>query len=93
MSCDHSCRDCTCPFAHTEASEQAQNYGCLPEPRDIINMRVQHSKTWACHSDPATPCIGALRYLDEHGLPYKVIDPVLVTEQDKWHLYCGGSRP
>ncbi len=54
------------------------------QPFEIINVRVKHDKTWACH---AKPCIGALRYLKEHGLPYHVIDTTLLTESDDWSKY------
>lgn len=86
--CDHEDPQCCCPFAWTEASERVQNYGCLPEPWEIRNMRVHHGKTWACHSDPDNPCIGAIRFLKERGEPYKVIDTKLITEQDEWGQYC-----
>ena len=90
--CRHDDPESTCPFAWTEHSEIAQNYGCLPSRFDIIKMRVDHGKTWACHSDPAKPCAGAIRHLKEQGLPYQVIDKVLVTEIDPWHLYCETSN-
>ena len=77
-----------CPLAFTDLSEQVQNYGCLPSPFEIKQMRVNHGKTWACHKHPTEPCVGAIRFLKEKGLPYKVIDKVLVTEQDKWSDYC-----
>lgn len=77
--CNNSCTGC--PFAFTEESEQAQNYGCLPTPGEIVRMRVDFGKTWACHSDPTKPCIGGIAYLQEKGYPYKVTDKQLVTEQ------------
>lgn len=87
-TCDLDCPDCCCPFADTEASMKVEGYGCLPDRWEITRMRVNHGKTWACHSDPTQPCLGAIRSLKEQGLPYKVIDPVLITEQDDWGAYC-----
>lgn len=77
-----------CPFSYTEESEIVQNYGCLPMPQEIITMRVKHGKTWACHANPSVPCKGAINSLKDKGLPYKVIDENLVTEQDDWPVYC-----
>jgi hypothetical protein len=68
-----TCPTTSCPFAFTDLSEEIQNYGCLPTPYDIIEMRTKHEKTWACHSNPDVPCVGALEHLKQHGLPYKVI--------------------
>ena len=76
-----------CPFAYTEMSDIAQNYGCLPSAYEIINMMVYYGKTWACHMEPSIPCVGAIRYLKEENLPYTVIDTDLLTEQSDWHLY------
>jgi hypothetical protein len=90
-----SCKDCskrTCPFAFTLYSERVQNYGCLPTPHEIIDMRVNHGKTWACHSNPRKPCLGAILHLKSRGLPYKVIDRVLVTDHDQWDLYLSENN-
>ena len=90
MSCvDH--HDSACPFSFTEQSEYVQNLGCLPSPYEIRNMRVIHGKSWACHSEPTKPCVGAIRWLKEEGLPYNVIDSELLTEKSPWHLYVQKS--
>lgn len=73
-----------CPFAYTEESEYIQNTGCLPSPMAILSMRVHFGKTWACHSNPDKPCLGALRRLKELGFEHKVIDENLLTESDDW---------
>lgn len=88
MACNLESGECACPFAFTEMSEIVQNYGCLPSPFEIIKMRTEHNKTWACHSEPTVPCVGAINYMKEKGLPYKVVDPILLTENDHWGLYC-----
>lgn len=86
----NACSECsttTCPFSFTEEAEQYQNLGCLPSPFEIINMRTLFNKTWACHSDSSKPCVGAIKYLKEEGLPHKVIDKKLVTLDDDWSIY------
>ncbi len=85
--CTKDCSTTSCPFAYTDESEKIQNYGCLPTPREIINMKVLHGKTWACHSDPTKPCIGAIKRFEEVGLIAKTTDKELLTENSNWHLY------
>jgi hypothetical protein len=88
---DMSCKDCSttggCPFSFTQESEQIQNYGCLPTPHDIIVMRIDYGKTWACHENQTKPCLGAINFLNEHNLESKIIDSELVTEQSNWSDY------
>ncbi len=81
-----------CPFDYSDESAMIQNYGCLPTPYEIINMRVEHGKTWACHNAPEKPCIGAIAFLRERGQPYKVIDPELLTEKSPWDQFTGGQN-
>ena len=76
-----------CPMNFSDYSEKIQNYGCLPEPYELIKMRTNHGKTWACHSDNTKPCVGTIKELKNRGLEYKVIDSNLITERDQWDLY------
>jgi len=87
--CNKECNtEGACPFAFSEESELVQNYGCLPSPADIVEMRVKHGKTWACHDNPSKPCKGALLYMKEYGIPCKIIDNELLTEDSDWQYYC-----
>jgi hypothetical protein len=86
-----TCIECSttgaCPFSFSELSEQAQNYGCLPSPHQILRMRTVFQKTWACHSNTEKPCLGAMNFLREKGLPFQVVDSVLVKEEDDWSSF------
>lgn len=88
MCSPEECSKTSCPFAFTECSEKIQNYGCLPEPHQILEMKVIHGKTWACHSDKTKPCVGAINYFADKGLIAKVSDPDLLTLDDNWEAYC-----
>lgn len=86
-----NCTKCStigdCPFSFTEGSERVQNYGCLPTPYEIITMRQKYGKTWACHSNPDKPCLGAIEYQKNEGLEYRLIDKDLLTESSDWGEY------
>lgn len=88
-SCEYCSTEGSCPFSFSEQSAYAQNTGCLPGPIDIVTMRVLHGKTWACHSNDGKPCLGALDYMREIGLPYKVIDRAYLNLDMDWHNYIG----
>ena len=77
-----------CPFSFTDESEMIQNYGCLPTPYQILEMKWRYGKTWACHSDPTKPCLGAIKFFESKGLIAKVTNTDLLTEDSDWHLYC-----
>tara|TARA_R110002153_G_scaffold181493_1_gene334785 strand:- start:3317 stop:3595 length:279 start_codon:yes stop_codon:yes gene_type:complete len=85
-------KDCctigSCPFSFTDESEKAQNYGCLPTPCNILHMRNEHGKTWACHSNPDKPCRGALKMLHKLGKDATIIDKDLLTYTCEWEKYC-----
>jgi len=87
VSACHHKAGTACPFAFTDHSETVQNYGCLPTLHNIRDMRVVHGRTWACHDDQTVPCAGAIAWLHKEGLPHTVVDPVLLTENDPWHLF------
>lgn len=88
----HCSTEGACPFAFSEESEIVQNYGCLPTPMQIMQMRVQHGKTWACHGEPTKPCLGALRFMKQKQIDCTVIDNELVTEDSDWHLLCDENK-
>lgn len=88
ITCEYCSTEGSCPFSFSDESEIVQGYGCIPTPYDIIQMRQKHGKTWACHSNPDKPCLGALNYMKQKQLPYKVIDTKLITLDDNWEKYC-----
>lgn len=44
----------TCPFI----DEMVVNYGCLPAPYEILQMKIQSGHNWECHSIEGTKCKG-----------------------------------
>lgn len=65
MSCEH------CPFAFTEASETVQNYGCLPTPQDIMQMKARDNINWECHEHAGRLCAGFAVECAERGIDIK----------------------
>lgn len=69
-----------CPFAFTDASEEVQNYGCLPTPYDVIQMKRESGHNWACHSceeDNLHICKGFIehvKWMNENGSVDKLTD-------------------
>lgn len=60
----------TCPFNVSAESEQAQNYGCLPTPAEIVHLSVSLNRPWGCHCCESTACAGALaKGLPSVGVP------------------------
>lgn len=54
-----------CPFAFTDASEEVQNYGCLPTPYEIIQMKRKSGHNWSCHSNEKKICRGFVTHVEE----------------------------
>ena len=86
------CSATSCPLAFTDESEVIQNYGCLPSPAEILDMRVKSGKTWACHSNHKKPCLGGLLFIRDKGYDFKVVDSKLVTEMDDWREFVDNER-
>jgi hypothetical protein len=60
-----ACR--TCPFNFdSEEAAMMQNYGCLPEPKDIVRMKEESGHNWGCHYNEKCVCRGLTEYVEEH---------------------------
>jgi hypothetical protein len=59
-----------CPFndAFTEMAAQAQNWGCLPDPGYLIELKRRTDQNWACHDDETRVCAGLCHAAKDHGL-------------------------
>lgn len=40
-----------CPFGFSEESDYVNNLGCLPSPREILQLK-KNNVDWQCHSEP-----------------------------------------
>lgn len=53
----------TCPFSCNAEAEQVQNYGCLPTPFNIIDMKAKSGHNWSCHHDANVLCGGFASFI------------------------------
>ncbi len=71
--------DCLgCPFNCNEISEQAQNWGCLPAPYEILNIKRNHGYNWECHAGTGSVCSGFVAACRDENIDYKT-GPLLDT--------------
>ena len=48
----------SCPFKNSESAEQAMNWGCVPYPSKIMEIKLTTNQNWGCHSNPTKICSG-----------------------------------
>jgi hypothetical protein len=79
-------RQCeTCPFAGSDAVEQAINLGCVPSVYEIMSLKKDKGLNWGCHSaEPGQKrvCGGFVVACLETGLP---LDGKLLPYGDWYH--------
>lgn len=55
----------SCPFNYfSEESNYAQDMGCLPSPKDILEIKDTTGNNWACHSNNKRVCAGLSKQRD-----------------------------
>ena len=69
----------TCPFSCSDEAAQAQNYGCLPTPQEIIKIKRATGRNWHCHDDETKLCAGFAEAAHEEGLDVKQGEPALYS--------------
>jgi hypothetical protein len=74
-----------CPFNINEISEQAQNWGCLPAPYEIMNIKRDYGFNWECHAGTGVMCGGFVAVCRDEHIDYKS-GPLLDTT---WYLRTG----
>lgn len=77
LACESMCE--ACPFALTEVSEMAQNYGCLPGPGDILALMTKLGANWSCHEQDGKLCAGYVAVCRDEGIPFRE-KPLFRTE-------------
>jgi hypothetical protein len=77
----HQCNGCPINII-SEEGENISNYGCLPCYSEAIKWYKDTGKVWACHENPAKPCLGFLTLAKKYGEKVSVNkDTVLINEQ------------
>lgn len=56
----------SCPWNETESSIQAQNYGCLPTPSQMVESNDE-GVALSCHDDESSVCRGLASHLKDVG--------------------------
>jgi len=74
----------TCPFSSNEHAEQAQNYGCLPTPFEIIQMKVKSGHNWACHENEKVLCGGFASFIKTERPDLDIQEGKLIS-YDTWY--------
>lgn len=69
-----------CPFNDNEESENVNNSGCLPEPKQILNMKVNGDIDWKCHSKDII-CMGLVETLTSDNFVSKINRIMYKTEK------------
>jgi hypothetical protein len=73
----------SCPFAWwTEASTNASNWGCLPSPFEIMELKRNQDLNWTCHGDKTVLCVGFVITCKEEKLDSKSGKNI---EYEKWY--------
>lgn len=75
----------SCPFSHSDEAEMAQNYGCLPTPKQIIEMKEKSGHNWACHSDATVLCGGFAKYIKRNRPDLNISEGQLISYETWVH--------
>lgn len=75
----------SCPFSHSDEAEMAQNYGCLPTHKQIIEMKEKSGHNWACHSDETVLCGGFAKYIKRNRPDLNLNEGQLISYETWCH--------
>ncbi|MDV5127001.1 MULTISPECIES: hypothetical protein [Bacillus amyloliquefaciens group] len=75
----------SCPFSHSDEAEMVQNYGCLPTPQQIVEMKEKSGHNWACHSDETVLCGGFAKYIKRNRPDLNINEGQLISYETWGH--------